>query len=126
MCFRQPSSAILPEGGGVILHEGLRDQCVPRGILTASILSVAKEGCNIWMGVLDGWLRSLSKVGSWSRLTWRPVQCGSNVAGRILADVSLPSQLGTELVKLGVSAWESSLEWLQQGEEVLRADSTSF
>ena len=54
------------------------------------------------------------------------MQRGSNVAGRVLTDVSVPPQLGTELVKLLISLWELSLEGLQQGEEVLRAHSTCF
>ena len=39
--------------------------------------------------------------------------------------MSVASQLGTELVELLISLWELSLERLQQGEEVLRANSTS-
>ena len=53
------------------------------------------------------------------------MQRGSNVAGRILTDVSVPPQLGTELVELLINLGKLSLERLQQGEEVLRAYSTS-
>ena len=52
------------------------------------------------------------------------MQRGSDVAGRILTDVSVPPQLGTELVELLINLWELFLERLQQGEEVLRAHST--
>ena len=53
------------------------------------------------------------------------MQRRSNVAGHILTDVFVPPQLGTELVELLVSLGELPLELLQQGEEVLRADSAS-
>ena len=49
------------------------------------------------------------------------MQRGSDVAGRVLTDVSVPSQLGTELIELCISRGESSLERLQQDVKVLRA-----
>ena len=48
-----------------------------------------------------------------------------NVARSAFTEMSVPSQLGTELVELLISLGQLSLEWLQQGEEVLRANSTS-
>ena len=62
--------------------------------------------------VSECYLSLLRNVGSWSRLTRLPVQRGSDVAGRVLTDVSVPPQLGTELVELLVSAGKLSLERL--------------
>ena len=121
----------LPRCEGVIRHERLGRKAVPSDTLITSILSVAKEGRNTWMGrrslssVSEGQLSLLRNVGSWSRLTRLPVQCRSYIAGRVFTDVSVPPQLGTELIELLISAGKLSLERLQQGEEVLRADSAS-
>ena len=125
------SSAFLPSCEGIFWHEGLGNKGVPSSTLIPSVLGVAKEGRNIWMGcrslssVSECHLSLLRNVSSWSCLTRLPVQCGSDVAGRVLTDVSVPPQLGTELIELLISAGKLSLERLQQGEEVLRADSTS-
>ena len=63
----------------------------------------------------------LRMVRSWACLARRPVQGAGDIAGRVLADASVPSQLGTELIELCISRGKSSLERLQQDEKVLRA-----
>ena len=49
------------------------------------------------------------------------MQGAGDIVGRVLADASVPSQLGTELIELCISSWKSSLERLQQDVKVLRA-----
>ena len=63
----------------------------------------------------------LRMVRSWACLARWPVQSAGDVAGRVLADTSVPSQLGTELIELCISGGKSSLERLQQDVKVLRA-----